>query len=188
SSGIFAGNENGAGASDFLVRADYFKNTAFPDGITGYLLSYNVTGSGAIELDPQPDENGRYVCSQVVTLQATPEDTFVEWSGDLTGSEPTAALMMDGDKAVTATFVEEYTLTVDVIGDGQVVISPDQEYYEAGTEVTLTAVAGQDFYFDGWSGDASGAMNPLVVTMDSDKAITAIFAKSTVFLPIIMSP
>ena len=188
SSGIFAGNENGAAAPEFVARADYFKNTAFPDGITGYLLSYSVLGAGAIELDSLPDENGRYVCSQVVTLQATPEDTFVEWSGDLTGSEPTAALTMDGDKAVTATFVEEYTLTVDVIGDGQVVISPDQEYYEAGTEVTLTAVAGQDFYFDGWSGDASGAMNPLVVTMDSDKAITAIFAKSTVFLPIIMSP
>ena len=95
---------------------------------------------------------------------------------------------MDADKAVTAVFVEEYSLTVDVIGDGQVVISPDQEYYEAGTGVTLTAVAGQDFYFAGWSGDASGADNPLVVTMDSDTAITAIFARSTVFLPIMMSP
>jgi regulation of enolase protein 1 (concanavalin A-like superfamily) len=192
SSGIFAGNENGAAAPDFVARADYFKNTAFPSGITGYLLSYDIIGAGTVALDPQPDENGRYGCTVdgplEVTLQATPEESFVEWTGDVTSSETTVTLTMDGDKSVTASFVEEYTLTSTVIGDGIVTVSPDQEKYEAGTEVTLTAVAGQDYYFAGWSGDASGTSNPLIVTMDSDKSITAIFAKATVFMPGVMSP
>ncbi len=190
--GIFVGNENASGGPDFMASADYFRNTAFPSGITGYLLSLDVIGAGDVQLDPQPDENGRYSCTAEgpveVALQATPEESFIEWSGDATGSDTAVTLTMDGDKSVTATFVEEYSLTTTVIGDGHVAISPDQEAYEAGSEVTLTAVAGQDYYFAGWSGDASGISNPLIVTMDSDKSITAIFAKATVFMPSVMGP
>lgn len=188
SSGIFAGNENGASAPDFVLRADYVRNTAFPGGISGYLLALDVTGAGTVELDPQPDENSRYICNQQVTLTAAPVEKFIGWSGDLTGTETTVTLTMDGDKAVTATFFEEFVLTTEVIGEGTLVVEPDQETYEAGDEVTLTAVPAEDFYFAGWSGDASGITNPLTVMMDSDKSITAIFDKSSVYLPVIMSP
>ena len=41
--------------------------------------------------------------------------------------------------------------------------------------VTLTAVGTADFAFSNWSGDASGNTNPLVVTMNADKTITAKF-------------
>ena len=40
SSGIFAGNENGASAPDFVARADYFKNTAFPAALPGTCLRW----------------------------------------------------------------------------------------------------------------------------------------------------
>ena len=162
--------------------------TLFPSGITGYLLALDVISTGGVALDPLPDDNGRYVCNEQVQLTAAPEDKFIGWSGDLTGSETTTMLTIDSDKAVTATFIEEYELVTDVIGEGQVVADPDQEKYEEGDEVTLTASARPDYYFVGWSGDADGSDNPLTVTMDSDKNITAIFANSTVFLPSVMAP
>jgi hypothetical protein len=85
---------------------------------------------------------------------------------------------MDGDKTVTANFTEippEYTLTVNIVGNGSVTLDPASGPYVAGTEVELTAVAATDWEFSGWSGDLSGDMNPTTITMDSDKMVTATF-------------
>ncbi len=67
------------------------------------------------------------------------------------------------------------TLTISVEGEGSVDISPDQDDYPNLSMVTLTAVGTADFAFSNWSGDASGNTNPLVVTMNEDKTITARF-------------
>jgi uncharacterized repeat protein (TIGR02543 family) len=53
--------------------------------------------------------------------------------------------------------------------------------YSAGTVVMLTASAAEGFSFSGWSGGATGTQNPLSVTMDAAKSITANF--SPVVLP-----
>ncbi len=45
----------------------------------------------------------------------------------------------------------------------------------AGSSVSLTAVEADGYAFSNWSGDASGSANPLVLTMDGDKSITANF-------------
>jgi hypothetical protein len=71
-----------------------------------------------------------------------------------------------------------YTLTVHVIGGGSVTRNPDQPLYNPGTQVQLTAVA-RGWYFDHWSGDASGSDNPLTISMDANKDITAHFSTTT---------
>ncbi|WP_394340957.1 InlB B-repeat-containing protein, partial [Pleomorphovibrio marinus] len=61
---------------------------------------------------------------------------------------------MDGDKTVRAVFTEipaEYTLTVDIEGEGTVSINPETETYTAGTEVTLTAESSADWIFNSWT-------------------------------------
>lgn len=77
----------------------------------------------------------------------------------------------DGDAATT------YALTVDASGSGDV--SPTSGSYTEGTEVTLTATPADGYLFSEWSGDASGTTNPLTITMDSDKSITAVFEEDT---------
>jgi len=43
---------------------------------------------------------------------------------------------------------------------------------------TLTAIPNPGYIFNGWAGDASGITNPLVLTMDANKTITAIFIQN----------
>ncbi len=54
--------------------------------------------------------------------------------------------------------------------------------YLNGTVVTLTANAGTGYAFSSWSGGASGSSNPVQVTMDADKSVTAEFSLPPVTL------
>jgi uncharacterized repeat protein (TIGR01451 family) len=65
-----------------------------------------------------------------------------------------------------------FTLTTAAAGDGSVTAGG---VYTQGTEVVITATANTGSYFAGWTGDAGGVSNPLMVTMDSDRSITATF-------------
>jgi hypothetical protein len=71
-----------------------------------------------------------------------------------------------------------YTLKVATTGAGSVTKTPDVPLYMPGSVVQLTASPASGFL--GWAGNASGSANPLSVTMNSDKNITATFASSDV--------
>jgi len=72
--------------------------------------------------------------------------------------------------------IYRHRLNVQVTGWGEVTLSPDAEGYTDGTQITLTATPDIGWEISGWSGDASGAVNPLTVTMgSSDLNIEAIF-------------
>jgi len=68
-----------------------------------------------------------------------------------------------------------YTLTVGVVGDGSVSKNPDQDHYEYGDVVMLTATPGEGQAFSGWSGSLSGLDNPKSITMTRNKSVTATF-------------
>ena len=65
-----------------------------------------------------------------------------------------------------------------MVGGGSVSKQPNQAQYPHGDDVTLTATASAGWTFTGWSGDAGGSANPLVVTMDGPKNITATFTQN----------
>jgi Divergent InlB B-repeat domain len=91
------------------------------------------------------------------------------------------------DVIVDAGYVgPECTLTANFVGSGSVAKIPDQTVYSWGTNVTLTANPTIGWSFDHWSGDASGAVNPITINMTSDKAVTATFIPSgprTIYVP-----
>lgn len=73
----------------------------------------------------------------------------------------------------------EYGLSLSTTGQGTVSRSPNSIGYEEGTSVTLTAQPEPGWDFISWSGEGiEGRENPITVTMDSDKAISALFARS----------
>ena len=143
-----------------------------------YDLSASVSGNGSVNLNPS---GGTYKEGTEVEITAVPSSGWqlAGWSGDLSGTTNPETITMDRDKTVTATFTEipYYNLTVTTSGQGTVSIEPPNGPYEEGSKVTLTANFGEGYQFDGWSGDFSGMDNPLTITMDTDKNITATFSE-----------
>ena len=115
------------------------------------------------------------------------------WTGIRTGADGSFSIKSQwdnsqpGDKgyAMTAFRLEEitvgpiqqYALTTNVTGNGTITKLPDQTDYDENSVVQLTAVPDQGWQFSSWSGDASGTDNPLEITMNSDKSVTAVFTE-----------
>ncbi|MCW4043139.1 MAG: hypothetical protein NWE90_05390 [Candidatus Bathyarchaeota archaeon] len=72
-----------------------------------------------------------------------------------------------------------HTLTLSVTTGGTTNPEPGTYTYDGGTYVTIEAIPNSGYEFTGWSGDASGATNPITIAMDSDKSITANFSAIT---------
>ena len=85
-----------------------------------------------------------------------------------------AQLQISGTNPGTPT----YTLTVNVSGSGSGTTSPSigTHSYRAGSAVTIVATAQPGSVFSGWSGAVTGSTNPLAITMDGNKSLTANFA------------
>ena len=139
------------------------------------VLVVSTIGSGTVASNPA---GGVYNEGTVVTLTATPAAgfRFAGWSGDLTGSNNSAAITMNSNKNVTATFAAiQRNLTVNTIGSGTVTLNQPSGVYNDGAVATLTATPTAGFLFTGWSGDLTGTINPASITMNGNKNVTATF-------------
>ena len=142
---------------------------------TSYQLTTSASGNGSVS-----PASGTFPEGESVTLTATPDVgwAFDHWSGDASGSENPVTVTMDADKNITANFVQiTHSLTTTVDGNGTV--TPASGDYTYGESVEITATPAQGWVFDHWSGDASGSENPVTITMDADKNITAHFTQIT---------
>ena len=148
-------------------------STAETDALQAALTT-SVSGQGTITLDP-PD--GTYNSGTSVTLAATPDAgwRFDHWTGDLSGNANPATISMDADKSVTAFFIQQFTLTTSVTGQGEVSLDSPGGAYDSGAPVSATATPASGWRFDHWDGDLSGTTNPATLTMDADKNVSAVF-------------
>ncbi len=139
-------------------------------------LSVTTSGPGAVTLDPP---GGTYGFGESVTVTAVPDAgaAFTGWSGDLTGATTPQILVMDADKAVTASFVTLLNLDVTTSGPGSVDLSPPGGSYLPGTEVTLSAVPGLNAVFSGWGGALGGSTNPETLTLNANTSVSASFTQ-----------
>ena len=131
---------------------------------------------GSVSLNPA---KGQYVYNDTVTLVAEANAcwTFTRWEGDLSGTNPVELLTVTRDMDVTAVFTQNrHTLTVNKTGPGQVMVTPQMAEYYCGDSVTLTATPSPNFFFTGWSGDLTGAENPLTFTIEKNTVVTATFS------------
>jgi len=146
-----------------------------------YNLTMAVTGSG--NTTPAIG-NHTYSCGEVVNVSATadPGWWFVNWTGDLTGSTNPTTIIIDGDKNVTANFVEQFNLTMAVTGNGTTDPTEGGTYtLTNGTVVGLHAWPDLGWHFVNWTtadmneiANATAALTS--VTVDQDKTVTANFA------------
>ena len=82
-----------------------------------FTVSVTTTGSGAVTVSPQA---ASYASGTTVTLTATPSSgaSFTGWSGDLSGSNATATLVMNSNKTVTAAFSGGNLNTTNLVTNG----------------------------------------------------------------------
>ena len=173
-SGDYSGTDNPAQITmddDKVISASFEE---LPPNM--YNLVAEINGAGSVVFNPA---GGTYEEGTVVTVTAVPDSgsSFSGWSGDLTGTLIQQTITMDGNKNITASFISQYSLQIAVTGQGTVTSSPSGGVYDEGTNVTLTANPASGFQFDGWSGDLTGSNNPVTITMDGDKNITATFTE-----------
>lgn len=74
--------------------------------------------------------------------------------------------------------IEQFELTSEITPSDGGTISPSKGKYDSGKEIDLTATPAEGYLFKNWSGTISSKENPLTITIDSDKKITAVFEKS----------
>jgi hypothetical protein len=122
---------------------------------------------------------------------------WVGWTGtgtiSYTGTDASPSVTMNGPITETAAWTHEYKLTVNVnphtIDILNVNVDPTGEdldhngywisyWYDSGDSVVLTATkfvsaSGVQYIFDLWSGSATGTTNPVTVTMNAPKTVTA---------------
>ena len=160
--------------------------------VFGTGLSNRVVGSGSIVASPAGGMVPFVPFGTQVRLTAVPQagNYFVQWGSAASGTNhPLSFAVTSSNPVVTAVFAAlpggTHALTVVPEGFGAVSASPRANRYNTGTNVTLTALpdAGQSFL--GWSGGASGTNNPLVVTMNQSRVITANFTKRPRLAPVL---
>ena len=71
---------------------------------------------------------------------------------------------------------EFYKLTISISGKGSYDVVPDKVEYEKGEKVTITATAESGWGFRKWQGNINSVENPLVLTLDRNKTIQAVFS------------
>lgn len=83
-----------------------------------------------------------------------------------------------GNHTIEALFaIDTHSLTL-TSEHGSISKSPDKTSYDHGESVTLTATPVTGYTFTGWTGDLAGATNPVAITMDSSKSVTALFTSN----------
>jgi uncharacterized repeat protein (TIGR02543 family) len=160
----------------------------------GETLTVSKTGSGSGTVTSNPpgiscglDCSELFATDTVVTLSAVADSdsTFTGWSGSGCSGTGDCQVTMSEARSVTADFTQtEFTLTIDVTGNGSVSKVPDQVTYQYGDVVQLTATPATGWSFAYWSGDLTGSANPANITMDGDKIVGATFEPNVVTLTI----
>lgn len=146
---------------------------------TPITVTFNANGGSG----PTPDSKQVTFGAAYGDLATTTRDgyTFNGWfTASTGGSLVTAATTVStaADHTLYAQWTAfAYPLTTEAIpgAGGTVIRDPNQATYTHGTSVQLTATAYAGYAFIEWSGDLSGATNPVSITVDGPKNITANF-------------
>ncbi|MCX6097337.1 MAG: stalk domain-containing protein [Caldiserica bacterium] len=122
-------------------------------------------------------------------LNAGLTDPWV-WSLAVDPFAPTALYVGTGGSGIFRyDAVSSYTLTVmaSPSAGGLIGRSPDASLYALGSVVTLTAIPAAGYTFTGWTGDLDSTANPVAVTMEADKTITAVYSVDSYTLTVNVS-
>ncbi|MEI6753171.1 MAG: ice-binding family protein [Paludibacter sp.] len=144
-----------------------------------------VPGNFAVTLSSNPAAGGTtsgagtFVENSIKVVSATANTgyTFVNWTegGLIVSTSSSYTFTLLANKTLVANFlINTYTLAVSAV-NGTVAKNPNQSVFDYGSIVQLTPTPSVGYTFTSWTGDASESANPLSVTMNANKSVTAVF-------------
>ena len=146
------------------------------------VVKYTVTVNGAEGGTTNLYGTHTYEANSTITLLATPDAgyEFTGWNlgkGNSSSDNPLFYTVTE-NVTITPVFTEKapeptYTLKVHKTGQGMVTISPEQETYQNGAMVALTAIPAEGWQFKQWEDGSVSATRYL--TMTENKEVTATF-------------
>jgi len=118
-----------------------------------------------------------YATGAQVQVTAVPDTNceFVNWTGSISSAQNPVTVTVDADKTIKANFRVKPKLTIQAGTGGTTNPSPGDYYYATGAQVQVSAIPDTYSIFISWSGSSTGSANPVSLTMDSDKSISAYF-------------
>jgi hypothetical protein len=138
-----------------------------------YSLAATTAGGGTITLSPS---GGSYLSNTVVNLTASPTSgwSFLQWLGDIAGTNPLSTVTMKQNKSVRAVFGTSLSTTA--AGGGSVALNPYSSVYPYGQVVKISAIPDPGNYFGLWGNSASSNINPLLfVVTNANPTVSALF-------------
>ena len=158
------------------------------EAVFGAPVNVSINGNGQVRIDPAQSLYAYGSRAEAVAVPAAGSYLF-GWAGAATGFANPLSLTVTNAVPLTALFAKlqsnHVSLTVEVVGDGTVGVSPWQNIYTNGATAILTAIASTNSQFSGWSGDATGSDNPLTLTLEASHHLTALFTKGS---PTLLAP
>lgn len=71
------------------------------------------------------------------------------------------------------------TITKEFSGEGEILLSPEQETYPVNTRITIEAIPKEGWTFVRWEGDTFGTMNPATVIVTKSMTLRAVFEQNS---------
>jgi uncharacterized protein (TIGR03437 family) len=147
--------------------------SSVPPGIAVEVDGSNCTTPCAIQRDV-----GSKVSVSVPPMVPVSDGSRLAFQAWADSSAPARSLVASADPVtLNATYQMQYQLTAGANpADGvqwNVTPATGDGFYNAQSVVALSAAAKDGFRFLGWSGDATGVIQPLAVTMTAPKTVTA---------------
>ncbi len=161
------------GTSNLYLDGSSVGNTSF-SSITGT----NITYSANMKIGLHSESGGSLPFNGKL-------DDIGLWKRTLTSTD-VSSLYANTPSFSTTT----YTLSTSIspTAGGSITLSPAGGTYTSGTSVTATANTNSGYAFSGWSGAATGTTNPVSITMDVNKSLTATFTTATTYSLTITNP
>ncbi|HPW65624.1 MAG TPA: hypothetical protein PLS84_00930, partial [Salinivirgaceae bacterium] len=160
--------------------------------IITYTVNFSVVGANG-SLSATVDSLNIISGSEIeqnknIVFTALPDSSYrvKEWkknetivAGNTTNIYTVENLSENIDVTVEFELIPEYTLTINIVGNGSVMVN-GSEYtapmlFSEGSEVALSAVTNASWSFDGWTGGLVSTNSSETVTINSNITITATF-------------
>jgi uncharacterized protein (TIGR02145 family)/uncharacterized repeat protein (TIGR02543 family) len=153
-----------------------------------YTVTFNGNGATGSVPDTVKVDSGTVITLPGQGNLARTEYNFGGWNTNSGGTGTNyiggSSYTITGNITLYAKWTITYTLTIVIspTNGGTALREPMENSYNTGTTVTVTAMPASGYTFMGWVGDATGMTNPMTITMNNNKMLTASFVQYGIFI------